>query len=316
MKEIGGYFELELNKNREYHNNALKLNSGRNALLFILMNLKPRKIYLPYYICDSVLESVRKMNISIDFYEIQKDFEPKVPSNYKKNDSFLYVNYFGINDSIVEKLSKKLKNLITDNSQAFFCKPYKTPTFYSPRKFFGVPDGAYLYLDVYNVENLEREVSHHKCSHLLKRIDLNASDGYNDFKKSEQSFSNQPVKRMSKLTERLLCSIDYTFVKSKREENFIYLHENLNDLNELNLDLNKLNGPMIYPFLIQKDRLKTYLNKNKIYIATYWEDVLNKVKKEMYEYYLIKNLIALPIDQRYDINDMDKIIRKIREIIK
>ena len=56
MKEIGGYFELELNKNREYHKNALKLNSGRNALIFILMNLKPRKIYLPYYICDSVLE--------------------------------------------------------------------------------------------------------------------------------------------------------------------------------------------------------------------------------------------------------------------
>lgn len=316
MKEIGGYFELELNKNREYHTNALKLNSGRNALLYILMNLKPRKIYLPYYICDSVLESVRKMNISIDFYEIQKDFEPKIPSNYKKSDSFLYVNYFGINDSIVEKLSKKLKNLITDNSQAFFCQPYKSPTFYSPRKFFGVPDGAYLYLDVFNVENLEREVSHHNCSHLLKRIDLNASYGYNDFKKSEQSFSNQPVKKMSKLTQRILCSIDYTFVKSKREENFIYLHENLKDLNELNLDLNKLNGPMIYPFLIQTDMLKTYLNKNKIYIATYWEDVLNKIKKEMYEYYLVKNLIALPIDQRYNINDMDNILRKIREIIK
>ena len=30
MKEIGGYFELELTKGIEYHSELLKLNSGRN----------------------------------------------------------------------------------------------------------------------------------------------------------------------------------------------------------------------------------------------------------------------------------------------
>ena len=36
MKEIGGYFELELTKGIEYHSELLKLNSGRNAFKYIL----------------------------------------------------------------------------------------------------------------------------------------------------------------------------------------------------------------------------------------------------------------------------------------
>ena len=36
MKTIGGYFELELKKNEEYHKDALSLNTGRNALEYIL----------------------------------------------------------------------------------------------------------------------------------------------------------------------------------------------------------------------------------------------------------------------------------------
>ena len=36
MKSIGGYLELELKKNEEYHKEALRLNSGRNALEYIL----------------------------------------------------------------------------------------------------------------------------------------------------------------------------------------------------------------------------------------------------------------------------------------
>ena len=36
MKEIGGYFELELVQNKEYHFDAIKLNSARNAFKYII----------------------------------------------------------------------------------------------------------------------------------------------------------------------------------------------------------------------------------------------------------------------------------------
>lgn len=143
MREIGGYFELELDKKEEYHPEALKLNSGRNALYYILKVLEPRKIFIPYYICESVLEPVHKLNVELEFYHINKKFEPDIPSQFNQNDYFLFVNYFGINDSIGKSLAANIKNLIADNSQAFYCQPYECPTFYSTRKFFGVADGSY-----------------------------------------------------------------------------------------------------------------------------------------------------------------------------
>lgn len=46
MKEIGGYFELELPLSQEYHNNAIKLNSGRNAFKYILKSQNITKVYI------------------------------------------------------------------------------------------------------------------------------------------------------------------------------------------------------------------------------------------------------------------------------
>ncbi len=61
---------------------------------------------------------------------------------------FLCTNYFGIKDEFITSLSKQVSNLIVDNAQSFFSNPIENiDTFYSPRKFFGVSDGAYLYCD-------------------------------------------------------------------------------------------------------------------------------------------------------------------------
>ena len=37
MNPIGGYFELELRKGEEYHKEAIRLNSGRNAFEYVLL---------------------------------------------------------------------------------------------------------------------------------------------------------------------------------------------------------------------------------------------------------------------------------------
>ena len=58
MKAIGGFFELELNRGREYHYDALALNLGRTAFEYILKARKIRKIHLPLYTCDVMLEPV------------------------------------------------------------------------------------------------------------------------------------------------------------------------------------------------------------------------------------------------------------------
>ena len=59
MREIGGYFELEHLISNEYHKNLLTLNSGRNSLIYILKSKKIEKIYIPYYLCDSIYNSLK-----------------------------------------------------------------------------------------------------------------------------------------------------------------------------------------------------------------------------------------------------------------
>jgi hypothetical protein len=317
MKEIGGYFELELSQEKEYHFRALRLNSGRNALRYITKVKKPGKIYIPDYVCDSLLESITREKIDFDFYPINEYFEPLIDDSSLDASSFIiYVNYFGVNDRVIDNLSGKYENLIIDNAQAFFSRPVKgVPSFYSPRKFFGVSDGGYVYIDTYLERQMQADVSCGRYEHLLKRLDLNARTGYQAYRKNEHSFSRRPLKKMSKLTHAVLKSIDYARSKKIRENNFRFLHRTLKGINELELSLSTINGPMVYPLLVSKKGLKEILIRSEIYVATYWTEVLNRVKKKSFEYKLTKFLIPLPIDQRYGVDDMKRIINKISDFV-
>ena len=75
---------------------------------------------------------------------------------------------------------------------------------------------------------------------------------------------------MSNLTQTILKSIDYDKIKLIINKNFLFLHSHLKKINELKIDVNSLNGPMVYPLLLKKDMIK-----QKIYVATYWPNVLD-----------------------------------------
>src|SRR5689334_19933263 len=70
LKPIGGYIELQLNPGRIFHSELLPLNTGRNALEYILRVRKYNLIYLPYYTCDVLLEPLHKLNVACKFYKI------------------------------------------------------------------------------------------------------------------------------------------------------------------------------------------------------------------------------------------------------
>jgi hypothetical protein len=318
MKEIGGFFELELSRHKEYHPCAIRLNSGRNALRYLLKIAQPELLYIPFYICDSVIEAARKENINYTFYHLDENFEPLLDERESKANIFiLYSNYFGINDQVVRKLSTKYHNLVVDNAQAFYSKPIEgITTFYSPRKFFGIPDGSYLYIEKLLNKQLESDLSYERSEHLLKRWDVNAHESYSIYKANENEFSKRPVKKMSKLTQGILSSIDYEGAKNIRERNFAYLHNSLSNYNELKISDNNINGPMVYPFLYSKDGLRELLIRNKIYVTTYWQEVKSRVQEDSLEYKLAKYLIPLPIDQRYDRYQMDIIIKAVLSSLK
>jgi hypothetical protein len=313
--EIGGYFELELRKGEHYHKNAIKLNTARNCFEYILKVRKYSKVYIPYYTCKVMLEPIKKCNVEYEFYHINELLEPKQLVLLQNNEAFLYSNYFGLKQNAVKNLFQIYgRQLIVDNAQAFYAEPIgSVDTFYSARKFFGVADGAYLYIDEVLKNEPVRDYSSDKMAHLLKRIDRGAESGYNDFQANENLLDDQPIKKMSSLTEKILQSIDYLEIREKRKDNYLYLENLLNDENLLHLKVTPDDVPMVFPFLVnQSKNLKQKLIKRKIFVATYWNNVLDWCHETEIEYQLASNTVFLPVDQRYGVNEMVKMAELIK----
>src|SRR5699024_9737582 len=154
------------------------------------------------------------------------------------HDEYIYVvNYFGqISDGNIKEIKSKYQNIIVDNTQAFFQKPVEgIDTLYSCRKFFGVPDGAYLYTNSVLQTNLETDQSQERMKHILGRYEESANLYYNEFKKNDELLKNTPLKVMSKITHNILCAIDYKNIKKRRLENYLYLDKELSGINKLAL---------------------------------------------------------------------------------
>lgn len=310
MEAIGGYFSLELPFREEYHKDAIRLNTGRNCLEYILLARGYNKVYVPYYTCEAVMEPINKLGISYEYYHININLEIRERFTLKADEALLYTNYFGLKQRYVEHLAEKLGNrLIVDNTQAFYAKHIQgIDTLYTCRKFFGVADGAYLYTDKLLDEVFEQDESYKRMTHLLKRIDLSAEEGFMDFRKEDDGLGRQPIRKMSKLTQRIMQSIDYEAAAKKRRENYQMLHEVLGEKNNLVLPLGEDIIPMVYPFLSPVKNLREKLIENKVFVARYWPNVLEWCQPNDWEYQLAENLVCLPIDQRYDDKDMLSIL--------
>jgi len=84
------------------------------------------------------------------------------------------VNYFGLCDDVVAEAQTRHapEQIVVDNAQAFFAAPTRCrASLYSPRKFFGVPDGGFLH-SVTPPRDYPRDTgSTARMAHLTKRLD-------------------------------------------------------------------------------------------------------------------------------------------------
>lgn len=319
QKAIGGYFSLELpyNEYGEYHRDAIRLNSGRYCLEYVLRVKKYTKVYLPYYMCDAVLQPINKLGLDYQFYHIDKYFHIAEVLHPKKDEVILYCNYFGLMDEYVKIVTDRYApNIIIDNTQAFFSRPLpEIDTFYTCRKFFGVADGAYLYTNKEADFDIPQDYSSSRMLFLLDRLDKSAEEAFSDYHKSEDTLDHDEIKKMSKITQFIMSSICYKSVADRRISNYIYLHDNLSSSNTLSVDLERKNVPMVYPFLSEDINLRKKIIDNKVYVASYWPNVQSWCNAESLENTLSQLLLPLPIDQRYSIDEMNFIVSVLKEFI-
>ena len=311
MREYGGYIELDTYRLPMLHKGAIALNCGRNCLAYLFGTRKIRKLKLPYYMCDSVFNLCRKYGVEMSFYHVNDSFYPE--DIKLSDDEWLYVmNYYGqLERGQLGKIKTKYKKVIIDNAQAYFDEPLEdTDTLYTCRKFFGVPDGAFLYTDSISEEEYPTDESFERMRFLLGRYERNASEFYQEYSANDHMFADEPILKISKLTNNLLHGIDYEFVKQRRTENFETYSNQLNVMNKLKLRVPK--GAFAYPLLVEKgSELRKALQQRKIYISLLWPNVVSDGGADSFERFAAENILPLPCDQRYSKEDINYIIQEI-----
>jgi hypothetical protein len=316
VKTLGGYMGLQLYNGAPYYPNLIPLNTARNSLEYILKIRGYDTIYLPFFTCEVLLEPIKRLGLTFHFYKIDDQLNPLVDYVPAEKTCFLYTNYFGVKTNTVKMLAQSIENLIIDNAQAFYAEPLpEIDTFYSCRKFFGVSDGAYLYTSSRKRLKINVDSSYDRFSHLIKAVDHNTEAGYEEFVRNDASLNDNEILQMSPITEKLLAGIDYEQCAEIRKQNFAYLHKQLSTFNEIKFDYTLEDVPMVYPLLINRSDLKDKLIGKRIFVATYWPNVFDWTLPGSTEYYLSGHIVPLPIDHRYNLDDMQYILNIIQSLL-
>lgn len=317
-RAVGGYFELELPPTRSFlHDNALRFQSSRAAFLALVRSLRPKAVWMPWFMCDAMLEPLRMARIPVKRYAIDRNMRPQ-PVDLAPGEWLVYVNYFGLCDRQVDDVLDRFPRdrVVIDNAQALFAQPRDClATIYSPRKFVGVPDGGLLVTrERIDMPEASDRSSIQRCEHLLRRIADDAEPGYAAYAAAEKSLRHQEPLRMSDLTQRMLGGIDFDAVRSRRVANFNYLHERLQTHNRSALHFERERAvPLCYPFFGAPAALRDRLRQQRIYTPTYWPDVTESQDAPEFERAIAASAIFLPCDQRLTPRDLEPIVQRVLE---
>jgi hypothetical protein len=321
MTAIGGFLELELGAGGEpYHAGVPTFASGRACLRAMLEQLRPRRVWTPFYVCDSVVDTVRRAGAEIVYYGINAALDPLLPAGEPgQADCAIYVNYFGVkNHAAAAFASAHGEHAIVDDTQSFFQRGYPGAwSFNSARKFFGVPDGGYAFGD--GLGNVARRPPVRvRYEHLISRLLGPGALAFDQYRESEACVSDEPV-AMSALAERLLARVDYASARCARRDNFERLHARFGRRNGLTLTAGAAaDGPYCYPLLADRAvPWKTFWDR-QIFVPRLWPEVSERPAGAgafTWERQLATHVLPLPVDHRYGSADMDRLAQAVDEVL-
>lgn len=312
--EMGSFIELQFPKGKELYKgekNIKRLNTGRAAIWHAARVLGCRTIWIPYYQCDTVRAFLGKKDMRLKYYHIDRHFNP-VDLAPNKNEAVLLVNYYGIMSSErMKTLAEQYRNVIFDNSQAFFAKPIeKSMNVYSCRKFIGVPDGAYVIGKSAELFDYPQCYSSDTALFMLQRIEYGCEGkAYQSRMINEHRIDTEDCMEMSVLTQTILDGTDYGLIRAKREENFRVACELFDDINSINTTeyYDSDTVPMVYPLIIEDDGLLDRLQAAKHFQGHWWSYLCEELPAEADEYWISRYMIPITIDQRYSETDLKKL---------
>ena len=339
-KIIGGMFGLQATPDANagfppfFQEELIYLVNARSGVWLLINQLKPQQVWLPSYVCPSLIVATSKTSTKIRFYEVDSNLKISSLSWLKqiqKGDLIILIDYFGFNIDLQngDQIKKRGAWILEDASQALLTGgvgQFSDFIIYSPRKFVGVPDGGILRINCdFNVDHLDFETPPtgwwlKALSASAHRRDFDIKGGerhwFTLFKETEPSSPTGFI-AMSELSKALLQNnFDYETISKRRVNNYKILAEKLRNL-ALFPSLPKQTIPIGFPIRVkERDNVLNMLYANNIYPPVHWR-IKDLVPLEFSDSHILASeIMTLPCDQRYDSYEMERIVKVISEVSK
>lgn len=309
--------------------------SGRNALKLLLSHINCTEIFLPNYICDSVIQSIPS-NIVIHYYSVDVHFQPDfsiLNDSPLSHTSIIYImNYFGHYLSgeyqeYLRTIKQKYKCIIIEDTTHSLLSSNKALGDYcvcSLRKWFPIPDGGVLYsptsLNFLPKEELiPKPLSNKLTAMLLKSLHLQGTLDCNSVYRSifatEESCLDlqDTIYSISLFSLDLLRYFSISNLQSKRITNGTFVHTYISKNLPNHLVFSQL-APVPFSIPIycsQRDSLRRFLMDAQIYCAVHWPLDDTPLKCNKTSMYISQKILSLPIDHRYSKEHMTYLINTL-----
>ena len=331
-----------------FGSDSVWFSTGRSATLYVLDTIEQRKqevnkvVVLPPFTCHTVIEPFLSKGYEVHTYHVGKDLMSPIDEirsivNAVRPGVFLFHRFFGKDtvkgiDTIIPELRQKGTIVIEDCTQCLYSSFKKSEADYfvgSIRKWCGVPDGGFAVcregvfknkptqMDI-ALQNAKKEASDLKYEYLFegkgdKSLFLNKYREAEDILDAQSSYYT-----ISDLSALIQNNLDVQHLIQRRRVNYQVIESKLSECQNVKLVFEHIEEdevPLYCPILcIERQKIQKTLVANRIYAPVVWPkaDCCPEVDKD--SEYVYEHILCIPIDQRYDEDDMERVVEVIKSI--
>ena len=337
----GNEFEKECNDNLvkiSQYKNVEYVSSGRDGIRLIIQqhHINTKIVLLPVFTCESIIKPFIDEKFQLFFYDINQDLSVNLSDFEQKlsihKPSFIFLqSYFGFdtNCGIEQVVSNyKLNNacLIANDLTHSWLSDLKEieSDFYviSLRKWLEIADGG-LVLSNHKINNngITNEAratilgNFNEASLLKSSFVEHANEDLKQkyralFYQNEDLYdSSEGIFKMNESSLIRFKHYNWNATVNRRRNNYQYILNNIlhKDITPIFPQLPTNVVPLYFPFYTKnRTALQKKFAENRIYAPIIWP-LSTVVEKTTNSNYIYESILCLPIDQRYDLSDMERI---------
>ena len=314
--------------------------SGRTAIDFVLNDILLKKdikrVYMPAYCCDTMIEPFKNLGIEVEYYDVYYNQGLKYNIDLQEEcDLFLAMNYFGYSETnmeyYIQKFKEKGKIIIEDITHSIFThkrnSEFSDYLIGSLRKWFPIRSGGIAVSMNFKFDIDLKEDSNEKLIDVKSKAMQNKKRFIAENKGEKDIFLNQYIEsdkildsdyKMYSIDDesyKIIMGIDLDKLKNQRKKNAEVIYNKLKNNYKINFLVEKYSDNdclLFVPILLNtelRNSLRKHLIQNQVYLPIHWplEEKINNIFTQE---------LSLVCDQRYTEKQIQEYIELIIEFLK